>query len=113
MAATPRLTVPLVLEARDKRPDGMGGFVLEWRPLGRVWAEMKSGAGAAARDEIGPVAKVGWRITLRGAGVGDPRRPAAGQRLRMGQRLFAIQAVAERDMQGRWLTCFATEEDQT
>jgi head-tail adaptor len=38
--------------------------------------------------------------------------PAAGQRLRMAQRLFAIEAVAERDSAGQWLTCFAREEDQ-
>lgn len=107
----PRLTVPLTLEAQDRRPDGMGGFMLEWRALGQVWAEMKSGAGAAQRGEIGPVASVGWQITVRAARAGDPRRPKPGQRLRMGQRLFGIQAVAERDAAGRWLTCFAKEEE--
>ncbi|MDO5704104.1 MAG: head-tail adaptor protein [Paracoccus sp. (in: a-proteobacteria)] len=110
--AAPRLTVPLTLESRDRQPDGMGGFIMDWRPLGRIWAEMKSGAGSAIRDEIGPVSAVGWRITVRATGADDPRRPRPGQRLRMGQRLFAIQAVAERDAQGRWLTCFATEEEQ-
>ena len=32
------------------------------------------------------------------------------QRLRHGNRLFQIEAVAERDPEGRYLTCFAYEE---
>ena len=37
-------------------------------------------------------------------------RPVPGQRLRDGARIFAIRAVAERDGDGRYLTCFTQEE---
>lgn len=112
MRATPKLTVPLMLETPERQADGMGGFVIVWRVLGTLWAEMKSGAGREARAEIGPQSVVGWRITIRAARAGDPHRPRAEQRLRMGQRLFRIEAVAECDGDGRWLTCFAREEEQ-
>lgn len=108
--SAPRLTVPLVLETPERADDGMGGFAIVWQPLGRLWAEMKSGAGSESRAEVGPMSVVGWRITVRGAKAGDPRRPRPEQRFRMGERLFQIQAVAEADAAGRWLTCFAQEE---
>ena len=44
------------------------------------------------------------------APVASPSRPKAGQRLVEGTRLFLIQAVTERDPDGRYLTCFAREE---
>ena len=53
---------------------------------------------------------VPYRVTVRGAPVGSPSRPKAGQRFREGTRLFLIQAVTERDQFGRYLTCFAREE---
>jgi head-tail adaptor len=50
---------------------------------------------------------------VRGAPVGVPSRPEAGQRFREGSRVYRIEAVAEKDPQGRYLTCFATEEVAT
>ena len=110
--SVPRLNVRLDLERSDRQGDGMGGYRIVWQRIGSLWAEMKAGAGKERGAEVGPESVVSWRITVRGAKAGDPRRPAAGQRLRMGQRLFVIEAVAERDPGGRWLTCFAREEDQ-
>ena len=110
--SVPRLNVPLELEGSVRQDDGMGGYRTVWQRIGTLWAEMKAGMGQERGAEVGPESVVSWRITVRGARVGDPRRPAAGQRLRMGQRLFAIEAVAERDGQGLWLTCFAREEKQ-
>ncbi len=106
----PRPTVPVVLESAVRVEDWMGGHVVEWRPLGVLYAQMRAGSGAERPGEVGPQSVVGWRITVRGARPGDPRRPQAGQRLRMGARLFRIDAVAEADPMGRWLTCIATEE---
>lgn len=108
----PRLNVRLSLETPERQGDGMGGHAVIWRQLGWLWAEMDAGSGRERFAEVGPESVVAWRITVRGAPVGDPRRPAAGQRLRLGSRLFRIEAVAERDAQGRWLTCVAREEDQ-
>lgn len=107
----PRLNVQLVLEAAERQGDGMGGHQVLWRELGTLWAEMDAGSGRERHAEVGPQSVVRWRITVRGVPIGDPRRPAAGQRLRLGDRLFRIEAVAERDPAGRWLTCFAREED--
>lgn len=107
----PRLNVRLTLERSGREGDGMGGYRLVWREVGVVWAEMKNGSGRERFGEVGPESVVGWRITVRGARAGDPRRPAAGQRLKLGARSFHIEAVAERDPAGRWLVCFAKEEE--
>lgn len=109
----PRLNVRLALETPDRQADGMGGHRVVWRRLGVLWAEMVAGTGRERSGEVGPESLVFWRITVRGAAMGDPQRPAAGQRLRLGSRLFRIEAVAERDPAGRWLCCFAREEDRT
>lgn len=110
LGAIPRLQVPLILESPERMPDGMGGFRLEWRPVGRLWAEMRSGAGHERFAEVGATSVTTWRITVRGMETGDPRRPRPDQRLRMGERLFRITSVAERDEQGRYLVCGAKEE---
>lgn len=111
--SSPNPSVPLVLEISVRQQDDMGGYRMVWQPIGTVWAEMKAGSGQERGAEVGPESVVRWRITVRGARTGDPRRPVPGQRLRMGRRLFAIEAVAERDVIGRWLTCFAREEEPT
>lgn len=106
----PRLTVALVLESPVRLPDGMGGHTLSWQTLGQLWAEMRSGAGGERFAEVGAESVVTWRIIVRAARAGDPRRPRPEQRLVMGQRRFRIEAVAEADVLGRYLTCFAKEE---
>ena len=110
----PRLTVPLIIESPVREPDGMGGFRLAWQVIGKIWAEMRSGAGGERLAEVGAQSVVNWRITVRAALAGDPRRPRPEQRLRMGEgpaaRRFRIEAVSEVDRQGRWLTCIAKEE---
>ncbi|WCR09410.1 head-tail adaptor protein [Paracoccus stylophorae] len=109
----PRLNVPLGLETPERQGDGMGGHRIGWRQLGTIWAEMDAGSGRERLAQVGPESVVSWRITVRGAPAGDPRRPQAGQRLRLQDRLFRIEAVAERDLAGRWLVCFAKEEEAT
>ena len=110
----PRLAVPLVIESPLREADGMGGYRLVWQDTGRIWAEMRSGAGGERLAEVGAQSVVNWRITVRAALAGDPRRPRPEQRLRMGEdpqaRRFRIEAVAEDDARGRWLVCVAKEE---
>ncbi|WP_374635028.1 head-tail adaptor protein [Paracoccus sp. (in: a-proteobacteria)] len=110
----PRLSVPLMIESPVREPDGMGGYRLVWQDVGRIWAEMRSGAGGERFAEVGARSVVTWRITVRATLAGDPRRPRPEQRLRLGEgpdaRRFRIEAVAESDPQGRWLTCIAKEE---
>jgi head-tail adaptor len=105
----PRLSRALVLEARSTAPDGMGGGAEAWVPLGRLWAEIAPGPGRAVASEFGSRARVGLRITVRAAPDGAPSRPEAGQRLRLGARVFHILAVTEGDPAGRYLTVFAEE----
>ena len=109
---TPRLNTPLVLEEAERASDGLGGHILIWRPVARVWAEMRNNRGREHAGEVGARSTTGWRVTVRAARPGDPRRPRPDQRFRMAERLFLISAVAEADISGRFLICTAIEEDQ-
>lgn len=106
-------TVALELESPHRQADGLGGHVIIWQRLGILYGAMDSGSGRLRTAQVGPQSVVSWRISVRAAPAGNPRRPRAGQRFRLGQRLFAIEAVAEQDAAGRWLTCFANEEVQS
>ena len=105
-----RLTRKLVLEAPQTEPDAAGGHSISWVELGVLWAEVTARTGRGS--DYGGVAtgRMAYRIVTRGAPPGVPSRPRAGQRFREGTRLFRIEAVAEKDPRGRYLTCFATEE---
>ncbi|EAQ01248.1 head-tail adaptor, putative [Pseudooceanicola batsensis HTCC2597] len=107
---TAHLNRLLKLEDPQRVPDASGGFTEVWVELGEVWADVTARTGRGT--EYGQVAtgRTAYRIVVRGAPVGVVSRPQAGQRFREGARLFRIEAVAERDPQGRFLTCFATEE---
>lgn len=104
-----RLARRLTLEAREAVGDGAGGQAVTWRPLGEIWAEMTARSGR--EDVVGgaPRAVVSWRIVVRGAPVGAPSRPRPEQRLREGERVFDILAVAEADAAGRYLEILAEE----
>jgi head-tail adaptor len=106
----PHLNRALVLEDVVRTPDGAGGFTEAWAALGTLWAEVLPGSGSDTLGEERMLSAVPYRVTVRGAVVGAPSRPKAGQRFREGVRLFMIQAVTERDQHGRYLTCFAREE---
>lgn len=108
--AEPKLNIPLMLETPQRQGDGLGGHRVVWQPVGKLWGEMRSGRGRERLGQAGAQSVVTWRITIRAAREGDPRRPRPEQRLRMGARLFRIDAVAERDADGRYLVCFAKEE---
>lgn len=99
----------LLLEAPVTVADGAGGFVQSWAVLGTLWAEVLPGAGREVGGDVA-VAQVAYRITVRAAPVWSEARPKPEQRFRDGARLFTILAVAERDAEGRYLTCFAREE---
>lgn len=106
----PHLNRALVLESVVRTPDGAGGFTEAWAALGTLWAEVLPGSGSDTLGEERMLSAVPYRITVRGTPTGSASRPRPGQRLREGTRLFLIQAVTERDPQGRYLTCFSREE---
>lgn len=101
----------LVLEHVVRAPDGAGGFTETWEVLGTLWAEVRAGTGREAAGEEITLSSVAYRVFVRGAPIGSAARPEPGQRFREGQRVFAIQAVAEADPAGRVLVCFAREEE--
>lgn len=106
----PRLNRKLVLEAPQKIGDGAGGYVDVWQALGTLWAQVSARSGRETTQSDAPVSAMSYRITVRGAPFGSPERPKPDQRFREGERLFVIRAVAEDDANGRYITCFATEE---
>lgn len=107
--SAPRMLHPLMLESPERVADGMGGYRMVWHSLGIVHARMRAGVGSERAGEVGAESVVRWRITLRAAREGDPRRPRPEQRFRMGSRVFRIDAVAEADAAGLWLDCLARE----
>ena len=108
--SAPRLNRRLVLEAPEDVPDGAGGVTRSWQVLGQIWAKLEPRTGRAVDAAAGSLARMPYRITVRAAPAGSPARPAPGQRLRAGARVFHVQAVAD-ESGGAWLTCFAEEEE--
>lgn len=106
----PRLNRQLVLETRGQTPDGAGGYETLWMPVGVIWAEVIARTGRDRSGGAGPISATAYRITVRAAPVGSSERPVPGQRLRDVTRVYRIEAVAERDLDARYLTCFAEEE---
>ncbi|WP_298836389.1 phage head closure protein [uncultured Roseobacter sp.] len=107
---TPRLNRRLELEEPQRVPDGAGGFVTQWQVLGTLWAQVTARTGRETAQSGAPISAMSYRIVVRGTPFGAPDRPRPEQRFRDGERLFVIQAVAEEDADGRYITCFATEE---
>ncbi|MBY6138473.1 head-tail adaptor protein [Leisingera daeponensis] len=107
MKQPPKLTRKLVLEDPQRAPDGAGGYTETWVALGTLWAEVKSLSGRLNSDSL---SLQKYRITLRASPDGFASRPRPDQRLRDGNRLYRIDAVAENGPDDRYLTCFAVEE---
>lgn len=106
-----RLNRRLALEGLVRVADGLGGFADNWQGLGMLWAEVLPRTGREVSADQRLASAMGYRITVRAAPVGAPSRPRPDQRFREGARVFRILAVAERDAVGRYLTCFAEEEE--
>lgn len=107
---SPNLSRALVLQTPLTLPDGAGGFSTQWQTLGTHWAEIRASAGRERLSDLGPSGEVRLRIVIRAAPHGSDRRPRPDQRFVEGPRIFRILAVAEADVQGRYLICTATEE---
>jgi head-tail adaptor len=107
----PHLNRALALEAPDRVADGAGGFLDNWTQLGMLWAEVTARTGRETRTGGTAISRTGYKIVVRGAPYGAPDRPRPQQRFRDGTRIFTIEAVAERDPEGRYLSCFVQEEE--
>ena len=97
---------------RNVQPDHVHlvvSFPPRWS-IAKVVQLMKAGTGRERAEEFLTVSSVPYRITVRAAPPGAMSRPRPEQRFREGSRIFRILAVAERGVDGRYLTCHAREE---
>lgn len=100
----------MALEGRVTTPDGAGGFVAGWQKRGELWAAFAPAQMGTGQEAGQPSAAPRYRVTLRAAPVGSPRRPVAGERLVEGARRFDILAVSESALGAGWLTLLVEEE---
>lgn len=110
MSGRVNLSRQMVLEAPTRAPDGAGGVTRGWEVMGTLWAEVVARTGREREGDGAQMSLTGYRITVRAAPVGHAMRPRPEQRFREGTRIFRITAVAEGDLRGRYLTCYAEEE---
>lgn len=106
----PRLNRRMVLEVRRESANGSGGLRFEWEALGSHWVSVSPGAGRELVMGGVTQSELTLTLVLRATPHGSTARPAAGQRLREGARVFRILAVQEADPDQRYLTCLAKEE---
>ncbi|MEM7743107.1 MAG: head-tail adaptor protein [Pseudomonadota bacterium] len=105
----PHFDTPLLLQAPTQTVDAGGGVAVTWETLGSVWADISPVSAREIVSGLREGARISHRITVRSAAIGSPRRPRPEQRLRAGERIFAIRAVVPSGSQGRYLTCWAEE----
>ena len=94
----------LLLEAAVATPDGLGGTTQVYETVAAVWAQLEWIAGGERWRRGRPEQVATHRVTLRWRDGVD-----AGQRLRDGDRLFDIRAVADPDGGRRRLVCLVQE----
>lgn len=100
----------LVLENRQKTPDGAGGWVQSWVPLGTIWAKIETSTGRREAREHADQSVNKVKITTRNAPMDSDARVKPGQRLVEGSNVFLVDAVAETEPHGLYLTCWARKE---
>lgn len=100
----------LVLETLQRSDDGAGGYIEFWQELGTLWGDVRPRSGRLTEGEAGALSVFGFQIKVRGAPVGQSSRPKAGQRFRLGTRVFRIEAVTEEEPKGTYLICKCEEE---
>ncbi|SER19986.1 phage head-tail adaptor, putative, SPP1 family [Faunimonas pinastri] len=104
-SAPGRLGHRVTLERASGVSDGAGGRSSSWKTVAKLWAEVvPTGSDEQAVGE-GTSSVITHKITLRGG-----QRLAAGDRLRLGQRLFWIEAITDPAEDGRFIVCLAREE---
>ncbi|OYW67920.1 MAG: hypothetical protein B7Z40_05185 [Bosea sp. 12-68-7] len=94
----------LLLEAAVATPDGLGGTTQIYETVAAIWAQLEWIAGGERWRRGRPEQVATHRVTLRWRAGVD-----AGQRLRDGDRLFDIRAVADPDGGRRRLVCLVQE----
>lgn len=94
----------LVLETAVTTPDGLGGAAQAFETVAALWARVEFLSGGERWRRGRPEQAATYRVTMRWRAGVD-----AGQRLRDGDRLFDIRAVADPDGSRRRLVCLVLE----
>lgn len=94
----------LTLEAPVATPDGLGGTTQVFQTVAALWAQLEWLSAAEHWRRGRPEQVATYRVTMRWRSGVD-----AGQRLRDGDRLFDIRAVADPDGSRRRLICLVQE----
>lgn len=105
-ASTPgRLRLRLDLEKATSTPDGAGGNTLAWGAVATVAADVAPQRADERSVGEGLADVVTHRIVIR-----HRNDVAAGDRFRLGTRVFAIRGVRDPEEDGRYLVCLCEEE---
>lgn len=99
-----QMTARLVLEAPHAVSDGQGGETVAWVPAASPWARIEPVSTSNGEEASAETATISHRIW-----IGFREGVAAGQRFRMGARLFAVKLVRDPDETGRYLVCHCEE----
>ena len=92
-----------VLESRVKK-DAYGGEVVEWIPVGRVWAKIEPGSGTEILNAQQVQAENPTKITVRFyAGL------TVMERIRYGDKLYEIIGISDEETTHRWTVITAKE----
>ena len=101
-----RLRHRLTLEAAERTADGGGGASETWTSIAQVWGRIRPLGGTEVFESDALTGRLSHEIVVRyWAGV------VPAMRLRHGDRIFEIVAVADIDERHRWLRCTCVERD--
>jgi SPP1 family predicted phage head-tail adaptor len=92
------------LEAPVRQPEPSGGAEVAYAVVAEVWGELRAVSGGEQADADRLAADVGHVIAIR-----HRDGLTSDHRFRLGQRVFAIRAVLDRDGRRRFLECRCEE----
>jgi SPP1 family predicted phage head-tail adaptor len=104
-SAAGRLRFRLTLEKATASPDGAGGSTLGWTAAATLFADLTPVKAEERQSGEGIYGLTRYRIVIR-----HRDDVAAGDRLRLGDRVFSIKSVSDPDEDRRFLVCLAEEE---
>ena len=115
---TPKTDPPMMFASNDEgeNASGAGGEegakdpISRMRCMGTTRRTGKKGSITTGGGAAQAVSETAYRVVVRAAPMGSPSRPLAGQRFRVGPRIWQIEAVREYDPAVRYLICFVKEE---
>lgn len=92
------------VRAQTLTPDGGGGYSESWDVVATVWARLEPVAGADRYTSDKLESRVRHKITLRRSNAF-----AAGQRVEIGARIFAVRALLDDGLQSPFITLLCEE----